>query len=530
MNLQLPFDRHLAECGSKHLALYRALREGIFEGRLPAGERLPSTRRMAALYGLSRGSVSLAYDMLAAEGYVRAGVGQGTFVSGGERDWTTRPEAHAAGAKMEPAGGSDADGARPASPELSAWGRRVTTEAERLSLVHRREAEQPDAVSFRASGIGDRWFPWMEWRARVAHQWKLMGKQMGQRTGESGDLADDAAGSLELREAIALRLRRERGIVCRPDDVVVTSGSMQAIALLAQLLLEEGRAAVVEDPSYTGTQAAVRATGAELIAAGVDGEGVVPEDWDAGLLFVTPTRQFPTGAVLKLERRLELLRWASRRQAWIVEDDYDSDFRWGGRPIEPLKSLDREERVVYVGSFSRSMRSEVRIGYAVLPPSLRTPFARAKTLHGPRPEGLAEQRALAEWMADGGYDRYMRRSRRNFHRLQDGLLRGLNGPLGGLFETVPSDAGLSVYACWRLDPALYAQLAEKCREFGVDWSDGRRYDVGGEASGRRPSALFGFAHLEEAEVEEGLARIRRAAETLGFIAPGGADLGGGVHA
>ncbi|WP_051318437.1 PLP-dependent aminotransferase family protein [Cohnella thermotolerans] len=516
MTLQLPYERMLSECGSKHLALYRALRDGIAAGTLSPGERLPSTRQLASLYGLSRGSVSLAYEMLAAEGYVRAGVGQGTFVSGVPGAW---PSA-AAGEPAPDAAGRERSRSAPDTPALSAWGFRVMEQAE-----DERDMPAPPGgsgvLSFFPRGMGEKWFPWMEWRSRVAAQWK--------RLGDRPDEASTTEGSLELRRAIAGRLRRERGIVCGPEDVVVTGGSMQAIALLTQLLLEEGRTAVVEDPCYQGTLRAVKATGAALVAAKVDGEGIVPQDWDADLLFVTPTRQFPTGAVLKLERRLELLDWASRKRAWIVEDDYDSDFRWGGRPIEPLKSLDREGRVIYVGSFSRTMRPEVRIGYAVLPRSLRTPFVRAKSLYDPHPEGIAEQHALSEWMTDGGYDRHLRRMRRIFQRLQAKLRQGLAEELGDLFDVVPSDAGLLLFAYWKKTPNDYDRLALRCRELGVWWGDGRRYAVeGGEGSDRR-SALFGFAHMNEAEVEEGLARIRRAAASLGLSACN-EDQGGCAHA
>lgn len=551
MTLQLPYDRYLAECGSKHLALYRALRDAIATGALPPGDRLPSSRQLAAAYGVSRGSVSLAYDMLSAEGYVRAGVGKGTFVTG-------EASARAAGAPDSAAGsgrsagesgvssgmtggtamagdstgangtGSETDPGEPDGwlpvPELSAWGRRVAAmETRRRPGDGWRDESRPEAVSFSPRGLGERWFPWMEWKSSVAAQWRKLA--------DRPDGASETEGSLELRRQIAGRLRRERGIVCRPEEVVVTGGSMQAIAILAQLLLEEGRSAVVENPCYPGTRDAVTATGASLVPAPIDAEGIVPRDWDAGMLFVTPTRQFPTGAVLKLERRLELLAWAARRQAWIVEDDYDSDFRWGGRPIEPLKSLDREGRVAYVGSFSRSMRAEVRIGYAVLPASLREPFVRAKSLYDPYPEGIAEQHALAEWMAEGGYDRHMRRSRRIFHKLQSKLREGLEVGMGELFEVVPSDAGLLLFAYWRGKPSDYRRLAERCREFGVGWGDGRKYSATPDEEGAgRPSALFGFAHLDEPEVEEGLARIRRAAKSLGLLESAHSNQGGRAHA
>ncbi|MBB6675638.1 MocR-like pyridoxine biosynthesis transcription factor PdxR [Cohnella nanjingensis] len=497
MTFQVPYGTRLAACGSKHLALYQAIRDSIVGGALPRGERLPSTRRLADLYGLSRGSVSVAYEMLAAEGFVRSVVGQGTFVAGG-----------APGTDAQPAGGPADGSAADAGPALSAWGRRLMeagAQAGRAAAAPTRTEKAP--ISFVPRGMGERWFPWMEWKSSVAAQWRRLGP----------DEADErlvTEGSRELRRAIAGRLGRERGIACSAEDIVITGGSMQAIALLSQLLLEEGDTAVSEDPCYPGIRRAVLASGAALLPEPVDRQGIVPRDWQARMLFVTPTRQFPTGAVLTFERRLALLQWASRQGAWIVEDDYDSDFRWGGRPIEPLKSLDREERVIYVGSFSRSMRQEIRIGYAVLPRLLREPFIRAKQLYDPYPEGIAEQRALAGWMASGGYDRHLRRMRRLFHKRQERLRAGLAEELSPLFEVYPADAGLMLYARWKAGPEAYDRLRGQCRAAGISWGDGAEYAAEGTSSER--SVVFGFAHLAEPEIAEGLRRIRRAAEALGL--------------
>ncbi|WP_168735943.1 MocR-like pyridoxine biosynthesis transcription factor PdxR [Cohnella fermenti] len=520
---QIPYETRLSECGSKHLALYQALRDGIVSGLLEPGTRLPSTRQLAGLYRLSRGSVSLAYEMLAAEGYVRTGIGQGTFVAG--RPGSLPPAAPALqGASRVPGEAQTEAGAeaasRPPKLELSAWGERVNRAAGKLIG---RYADPPGfaGVSFVPRGMGEKGFPWMEWKAAVSAQWRKLGPGADNRW--------TTEGSERLRRVIAERLGRERGIRCSADDVVITGGSMQAIAIVSQLLLEAGRTAVVEDPGYPGIGFAVHGTGAALEPAGVDEEGIVPQDWRADLLFVTPTRQFPTGAVLRLERRLALLDWASRRESWIVEDDYDSDFRWGGRPIEPLKSLDREGRVVYVGSFSRTMRSEIRIGYVVLPPALREPFVRAKRLYDPYPEGIAEQNALAEWIESGGFDRHLRRMRRICHKLQMRLRLGLEGPLAALFETVPSDAGLALFAYWRGDEADYRRLRERSRERGAFWQDGSRYRMADGPA--RPSALFGFAHLEEEEIAAGIERIRQAAVELKLIPHGDhGDQGGSNHA
>ncbi|MDG0790601.1 PLP-dependent aminotransferase family protein [Cohnella ginsengisoli] len=520
MSIQVPYDVRLSACGVKHLALFQAIRDSIVAGKLPPGAKLPSTRMLAESYGLSRGSVSIAYEMLAAEGYVRASVGRGTYVAGAdarpmEAVWNrdsgaaNKPPSHAKahGEDDEPAAGLSGSSAL----GLSVWGLRLVREA-RLDVSPREGTEVSadksfETISFKPRGMGERWFPWMSWKAAVSAEWR----RRGPAPAEDGAAA---AGSAELRRAIAGRLRRERGILCEAEDIVVTGGSMQAIALLAQLLLEPGKSAVAEDPCYSGTQRAIRASGAALIAAPVDRQGIMPDDWQAELLFVTPTRQFPTGAVLTYERRMALLDWAAKRGAWIVEDDYDSEFRWSGRPIEPLKSLDRQGRVVYVGSFSRAMRQEVRIGYAVLPPALREPFMLAKQLYDPYPAGLTEQRALADWMNQGEYDRHLRRTRRIFNRLQ-GLLREELSKLEPLFDVHPADAGLLLFATWTDSPERYDRFALACRQAGACWGDGTVY-----AAGQRPderTALFGFAHLDENGIAKGMRRITETAARLGLI-------------
>jgi GntR family transcriptional regulator/MocR family aminotransferase len=515
------YSAKLAQCGVKHLALYQTIRDAIADGKLLPGERLPSTRVLAHLYGLSRGSISLAYEMLAAEGFVQAAIGQGTFVAG----WTGWAESIATNDEGLNAGSS----ASSAEPVLTKWARRLLelpSASKDEAVAETQEGEGVALLSFIPEGVGALWFPWSEWKAQVAQQWKRFGKY-------GRNEAQRAEGSLQLREALAHRLRRERGIACSAEEIIITAGSMQAITLLTQLFLEAGKIAVVENPSYAGIPQAILATGARYVTQEVDSCGIVPEEWDAQLLFVTPTRQFPTGAVLSYERRRSLLSWASRRNAWIVEDDYDSDFRWGGRPIEPLKSLDREGRVIYVGTFSRSMCAGVRIGYAVVPKELIQPMLAAKKLYDPYSSGLVEQQALAVWMSEGGFDRHMRRMRRIYGKLEGKLRQGFEQQLNTLFEMVPSDAGLHVYAKWLRSNEEYLLLTQECGRRGLTWKDGAVYaahaDRKAQAEPIACTALFGFAHLDGHQIDEGVARIRLAAESLGLI---GSDegLGGTIHA
>lgn len=223
-------------------------------------------------------------------------------------------------------------------------------------------------------------FPYDEWNNRLYAEIRHREHHL-----ETTSAMVSSTGEPRLREAIAAYLRRMRGIQVDPDHIAVTAGSMQAIALLTQLLADPGDYVVTESPCYVGISQAIWAAGAKLIEANLDGQGVVPQDWEARMLFVTPSRQFPTGEMLSLERRQTLLDWAHRHDAMIVEDDYDSEFRYRGMHVEPLKTLDKAGRVIYLGSFTKTLPLEVRLGYVVLPLPWRIPLERRRhyTSHDP---------------------------------------------------------------------------------------------------------------------------------------------------
>ncbi|MFC4810829.1 PLP-dependent aminotransferase family protein [Paenibacillus sp. GCM10023250] len=491
LDVRIPYDRHYAELGRKTEALFQALRESIVNGTLTGGTRLPSSRKLAALYGLSRGSANAAYEMLVAEGFARTETGSGTFVE---------PLASMSGAARRKGEG--------ATIALSAWGERLVADRDRFGFVERHPLPPVDGegrISFRLRETDAELFPAEAWKSALHAEIREMTEAFPR-------IAAPAEGYLPLREAIAHELRRERGIRADAANICITSGSMQAIALLSMLLVRPGMPVVAENPGYAGFRRAVTAQGGALIAAGVDDDGIVPEDWDAGLLLVTPTRQFPTGAVLSAKRRAALLDWA-RRGAVIVEDDYDSELRWGGRPVEPLKALDREERVVYIGTFSKTMFVDLRIGYVVLPDVLTEPFRLAKALLEPHPSALVEQRALAHFIGSGAYAKHVRRMKRTVGRRLLAFQESVEARLAPWFRFVPADAGLHMYAEWRGDPADYARLRATCAERGVDWSLGDRL---WEGDAERPCmALFGFAHLREAAIAAGGAVIEAACRGLG---------------
>lgn len=486
MELGLPFESYVNKYQYKYLALYHALREAILSGMLPEGTRLPATRELAKLYGISRGAVAQSYDMLLAEGYVHTKVGSGTYV------------AH--GAAAQPYMWADA-----AEPVLSSWGRRLMdlSRGAENGMGDRHGKQEADGkISFTSPTIPMELFPYTEWRSALSYAGGIGGRTL--------DIETPPAGDMELRKAIAGHLRFKRGIQADPEHIVVFSGSMQGLVLLFQLLLDEGDHVVVEDPGYPGIYKAGFASGGVPLPSPVDAHGLVPCDWDARLLVVTPSRQYPTGTVLPLERRRSLLRWAQRRNAWIIEDDYDSEFRWGGRPIEPLKVLDQEERVIYLGSFSKTMFNGLRLGYAVLPPALTDPVIQAKALYEPISPNLQEQRALARFIVTGGYARHLRRMTRIFGARYENFCRSMRELVPDLFRLERGDSGLLVYASWLKSPEAFDLFKQTARDHGVVFRDASVYHY----TSAPPAACFAFSHLNDSLMEEGIRRLAAAWEDM----------------
>lgn len=487
MHVQIPYHLYAMRHPTKLLALYHSLRDSIVEGQLLYGMRLPSTRELAHSYGLSRGTVNQAYDMIAAEGYVVSERGSGTFVAYRQRAGT------------DAAAGSE--GRSGTGERLSAWGRRVAE----LPLLEAEAKDGAGAIDFGRFVPDVGAFPREVWSRCLREQVRALSAADAQ--GERAEPLGDPA----LREAIALYVRRARGIAAQPEHVAVTGGSMQAIALLAQLLVGPGETAVAETPAFRGIRHALAACGAHCIDADVDANGVLPADWDARAIFVTPARQFPTGAVLSLERRQALLRWAQERDAVIIEDDYDSEFRHRGKSLEPLKVLDIGERVVYVGSFSKSLLPGTRIGYAVLPPPLAKPFARAQQLTaGPYPINLLEQRALAAFMASGEYERHLRRMKRSYSRKFHLLTQLARAELSEWFDWVESDAGLHIFGWWKGTEENYNRFRAVSAERGARFAEAQAP----ARSGRRCGVYLNFPHLTEDELREGCRRLKLALQEL----------------
>ena len=460
--------------------VYLGLRQNLLSGVLRAGERLPSTRDLAEQLGVSRTIVVLAYEHLLAEGFVEGRLGSGTYVAAGLG--ANRPRTPGQSAKVR----------------LSRFGVSSEKAAPRITFPARGRRGLRYDFAYGRAQVSE--FPFAVWGRILMHKARSTSV-------EKIDYAPPA-GSVALREAICDHLRRSRAVVCDASQVIVVNGSQQALDLVARVLIERGDPVAIEDPQYQGSREVLRACHARIHPVRVDREGLDPAKLAKGarLVFVTPSHQFPTGAILPLARRMALLEWAKRNQAVIVEDDYDGEFRYEGQPLESLQGLDTEGRVIYIGTFSRTIFSALRIGYLIAPPSLVSVFTAAKWLcdrHTP----TLEQETLAEFITSGMYERHLRRIRRRNAARREALLEALGAYIGNRAEITGDGAGAHI-VLWpkRREPeeAIVARAA--ARGVGI-------YGISGYFL-RRPAPLalmLGYSRLNEQEIREG---IRRLSEVL----------------
>lgn len=461
--------------------VYSRLREAILAGRLRAGDRLPSTRALAEQLGISRTVVLLAYDQLLAEGFATARSGSGTYVS---EHLSDGPPIRA---KIS------------VRLRLSRYGRTAAKAAPSIDFPGRRPV--PLRYDFAYGGRGDiEAFPFAMWR-------RILLRHMRKAPVRELDYGI-AAGSFALRQAIAAHLRRSRAVLCDPSQVIVLNGSQQALDLIARVLVDRGNTVAIEDPQYQGTREIFRTAGAKLHPVAVDGDGLDPRKLPGGarLAFVTPSHQFPTGAILPLARRLVLLDWARREHAVIVEDDYDGEFRYDGQALESLQGLDREGRVIYVGTFSRTVFSALRIGYLIAPKSLIGAFTSAKWLCD-RHTATLEQETLAEFIASGMYERHLRQLRRRNAARRAALLEAVRRYMGNNVEVAGDGAGTHVVLLPRRR-ASEAEIVARAASSGVGVYGMSRYYVGRP---RRAGLMLGYSAISEQKIQEG---IRRLAEVL----------------
>lgn len=471
--------------------LYRqlesAIRQLVLNGDLAAGSRLPATRQLSRDLGVSRLTVKNVYEQLAAEGFLDPQRGAGTFVAGIST--------------------SELPPAVPHPPARAAPGRRQLSS--RVIRVGQSKA------TTRLGGVGafrpgvpalDR-FPRRAWAAAWSRVMRRSGDEL---------LGYGPPGGLpELKRAIVAHLRDHRGMHCGPEQIVITSGAQQAFTLVALTMIEPGAVVWCEDPGHIAVRDAMRLLGADVKSVPIDEEGfdlrrAVAEHRDAGLIFVTPSHQHPLGITMSLNRRLELLDYAHLHNALLIEDDYDSEFRYTGRALPALQALDRSGLVLYVGSFSKSLFPALRVGYLVCPPAMSNAFATGQTLLSQHVSPL-QQQVLAGFMLDGGFNAHIRKMRALYRLRRDTLVDGLTGQAGDLFELEPCHAGMHLIGWLRNRAVTDGQAAKAIWAGGVDCLPVSIY---GDSRASRPGIMFGFACAAEDEIAGNVARVARAVRPL----------------
>lgn len=465
--------------------IHAQLKARILAGELPAALRLPTSRALAQQLGVSRNTVLRAYEQLLAEGFLQARVGDGSYVA------PLPPSPHAPQLSLERR--ADAS-ALPASP---LW--------QRLDQDFRPAQVLPSPPrAFRHGVPALDLFPYAVWARLQARFWR---QSRQQPLGYS-----DAAGLPRLREAIAAYLRHARGLPCTAEQVVVTSGSQQAIAMSALALLGPGERAAMEMPGYRAAAAALALAGTPVLRVPVDEQGLQVAALEAlgpcRLLHLTPSHQFPTGAVMEARRRLELLAWARRQQAWLLEDDYDGEYRYSGVPLAPLAALDTEGRTLYAGTFSKLLFPGLRLGYLVLPPALAPAFARLRWALD-RHASVADQAVLADFIEQGEFLRHVRRVRRAAAQRREALLQAWQRHFGSAGELALSAPQAGLHALLPLDgPAREQDLALRAEAAGLEVGRLRQVGQVPEASARA-GLLLGFAAVTPATIAAAVATLAR---------------------
>jgi len=481
----------LSGTGPIYHQVYEALRQAILDGRLTAGSRLPSTRTLSKELGVSRNTVLQAYDLLLAEGYAQGKHGSGTFVAHELPELSLAPRQRSGGETRK---------RRAATPTLGSFGERLPPAA--LERLRAWGYERPALLyDFRYGLPSFEDFPLDVWRRIVSRKSRMVTLR--------GLSYGNPCGLPALRSAIADYLQRARAVRCAPDQVIVVGGSQQGLDLTARLFLDPGSRVLMEEPHYQGARDVFLAAGAELVPVQVDEQGLDVDTVEAlkeriTLAYVTPSHQFPSGGILPLARRLQLLAWAEQHNVYIIEDDYDSEFRYDNRPVEAMQGLDTSGRVIYIGTFSKVLFPALRIGYLVVPPDLTDAFGAAKWL-ADRGCGTLEQETLAEFISEGHFERHLRRSRTRNAERRKALLDALHGAFGDAVSVTGADAGIHLVAWFDTlsakDIAAVVRAAE-AEKVGV-------YDVAPyyRTPPTRGGLMLGYSALTPEEIREGITRL-----------------------
>ncbi|TIP87980.1 MAG: PLP-dependent aminotransferase family protein [Mesorhizobium sp.] len=465
--------------------IYENLREQIVAEVYGRGDVLPSARALAVELGVSRTTVTSAYEQLAAEGFV--------VIRHGARPRVAIKIAHS-----EPREGLHT-AAEPHS--LSAFGERLRSRA-----IPMRLPSDKLVADFRYGDMSAFDFPTLAWRKAMNDA--ALGRPPKLSYGEP-------CGLIRLRTALQGYLWRARSIRCEVGEIVIVNGSQQGLDLCARLLLDEGDGFAIEEPCYPMARSVFEMTGAIAAPVEVDAEGIRADllpDVGARLAYVTPSHQFPLGSVMSMGRRQQLLRWAQEKRAYIVEDDYDSEYRFDMNPIPPLRALGGASNVIYIGTVSKTLSPTLRIGYVVIPRELQEVFAQAKRLtdrHAP----ILEQEALATLVETGVYESHVRKARRQNARRRAALLDALHAEFRDVVRVEGAEAGLHVVVWFRdMPPSMETSFIERAASLGVGIYSISPHYFDQTLDRRCLGLVMGYASLTESQIHRGLKLLRRAYE------------------
>lgn len=474
--------------------LYQGLQQAILSQKLAPGTRLPASRALATTLGVARNTVKEAYEQLIAEGYLTAQVGSGTYVTQSLPDDLLQMRNQGQHAQRFDATVAQTESATPR--QLSRLGQALQPIGESLRLRQPALLRSPFAIGRPALDA----FPLALWRRIASAVYKRISET------ELTPI-QDPMGYCPLRIAIAAHLKAVRGIDCDAAQIVIVSGSQKGLYLTARTVLNRGDPVWLEEPGYGGAQATARILQCDLTLVSIDDEGLRVEDGvqrnvQARAAFVTPSHQFPLGHTMSLVRRLQLLRWAADSGSWIIEDDYDSEFRYSGRPLAALRGLDTDNRVIYVGTMSKVLFPALRLGYVVLPPDLVDPFLGVQSQMD-QYLPLAGQMILAAFMEQGHFAQHIRRMLAIYLERRDALVAAVERELAGAVSLGPANCGMHVVARLAAGFDEGAIAATAARE-GIALSRLSNHYLGAE---KEAGFLLGFTGASPAQLQEGVRRL-----------------------
>lgn len=473
-----------------HQQLYDELRQAILNGRLLPRQKLPSTRSIAQSLGISRTTATQSYNRLQSEGYLDTTVGSGTYVCAQLPDDLMQSSSIPTRFRSEQL-----------TVPLSRYGK---TLAQTPFTV---QSEPTLAISFRYGQPALTDFPLTLWRRLLSRRCCAASTWL--------DYAADVQGYLPLRQAIAQYLCRYRAVQCQPEHIVITNGTQQGLDLVTRLLIEADDTMAIEDPGYATARRIFQSHGVKLIPIAVDTSGLMVEQLTQfpaiRLVYITPSHQFPTGATLSLPRRLELLAWAQQTGALILEDDYDSEYRYGDRPIPALQGLDQNHSVLYLGTFSKVLFPALRIGYLVLPPHLVALVTQAKWLSD-RQLPTLEQQVLADFISDGYLESHIRKMRSRYDRCRQVLVHELKHQFGDRVAVFGEEAGIHLMVHLQTGFSDDETIA-RAANVGVGLMSARSHYLG---SGGNGEFIFGYGDLNEMQIQTGIQRLAQATVVAKF--------------